>query len=102
VLKDTINQANLDELAIRYDADLAVWDKKNEAKSLRVAGDNALQAGNINANTTLLTSASTVASKWLDYGSAAGWGLSSKRAPSIGTRNTRSSNSKLDIWGGGL
>lgn len=78
LLRDTFNTAELDKMAVRYNADSISNSKYAEAKGYRMAGANTLQAANINADTTLLTTASSVASRWLEYGSAAGWGRKAK------------------------
>lgn len=83
LIKNTFNQAELDKMAVRYNANVTAWNKKNEASSYRMAGNNAVTAGNINADTTLLTTASSVADKWINYGTSGGFKLKSKsKSPS--------------------
>lgn len=73
IQSDTINKQKLDEAAIRYNADVKSWESnenaKNEnyayqeqAKGYRNAGRNARAAGKREAFTTLLGTASSVAS----------------------------------------
>lgn len=73
ILKDTVNRATMDEMTIRFNANSAAKSKIAQAKSYRVAGDNAVAAGDINANTTLITGATGVANNWLNFGNSRGW-----------------------------
>ena len=69
---DTISTEAMDQAAIRYNAEvqnwgteeeakLNEWQLKNKAKMYRKAGKNAVTAGDINATSTLLNTASAVA-----------------------------------------
>jgi hypothetical protein len=73
VARDTFNRSEMDALVVRYNADLQGWSKRLQARSYRMAGDNALTAGNINADTTLLTTATGVADSWAKFGDSRGW-----------------------------
>lgn len=87
--RDTRNVENIDEAAIRFNADsqsyttsLAAEDRAtalvNEGKSYRMAGENARRAGNIDAIGGLLGTATNVASSYYSYGGA-------NRTPSFAT-----------------
>lgn len=71
VIKDSFDKAKLDELTVRYNADLKnwenknasefqAWDLKNQAAGYRRAGQNAVTAGGINSAATLLGGAASV------------------------------------------
>jgi hypothetical protein len=72
IAADTITKEDLDQAAIRYSADMESWNieegakadewaMKNKAKMYRKAGKNAVTAGNIQAMSTLLNTATSVA-----------------------------------------
>lgn len=72
ISNDTISKADLDQQAIRYNADIKSyatktdatnqsWALKSQAKQFRQAGKNAADAGNIAATSTLLNTATAVA-----------------------------------------
>jgi hypothetical protein len=78
VAVDTMNKSMLDQLAIRYSADMEsskiVDDAKIQADDLRstarlnrMSGDNALRSGQTNALTSIIGSAGNVASSWYGY-----------------------------------
>lgn len=78
IARDTMTKADLDAAAIRYNADAKSWETqttaRNTAASLRAgatgyryAGDNAITAGNINANASLLGGATSVANTWANW-----------------------------------
>lgn len=73
ITADTITKSSLDQAAIKYNADINSWNIENEARGnewmlknranqYRQAGKNAVDAGNINATSTLLNTATSVAS----------------------------------------
>lgn len=89
IARDTFDKASLDKMAIRYNTDNKIgnialtsninsWETMNQAdlnarnlrrqaKAYRRAGDLGVSAGNINANTTLLTTAGTALSSAYSY-----------------------------------
>lgn len=80
LMEDSDRTAFLDEIAVRYNADSnswvarteganEAWAARSEASSLRTAGKNAREAGRMNAVSSLLGSATTVASTGLQMGS---------------------------------
>lgn len=82
----TFNTGKLDEMAIRYNADIrswgireganiGVWDLENQRKQYLMAGKNAAMAGNIGAASSLLQGASTVAKGAynMKYGASKGY-----------------------------
>jgi len=110
IASDTLSKAKLDEINIRYNADVKSWETKEEANykkwalesgadidawnlrtradQYRYAGKSALQTGKTQAFGTLLSTATSVASKWSPSGSlatpgAGGYGLNTP----TGTRN---------------
>jgi len=103
---DTINKSRLDELAIRYNADVSSWNvtedakyKKwtldQEAENKRAEGRNAKAAGKRGAFTTLLGTAASMAGTALlgGMGSWGGGGTTStapKLSGSLGPQNTGS------------
>jgi len=73
IAADTVTKAKLDEAALRYNADINTWAieeetrgnewmLKNRAKQYRIAGKNAVDASKIAATSTLLNTATSVAS----------------------------------------
>lgn len=75
IARDTFTKSKMDQLAIKYNADVASWraqnnanlqkwNLENEARYDEVAGKNAKKAGKIGAVTSLLSGASQVASTW--------------------------------------
>lgn len=81
IAADTIQKSEMDQMAIRYGADLASWSieeeakgnewmLKNRARQYRQAGKNAVTAGDIGAISTLLNTATSVAdaSYYRNYG----------------------------------
>ncbi len=73
VASDTFNKQRMDELAIRYNADVKSWEtttqaanqnwqSQEQAKQYRYAAKNAKQAGKTAAFTTLLSTAASTAS----------------------------------------
>lgn len=61
---DTLDKQKMDEMAIRYNANLKYWDQENQAKSYRYAAQNAISAGNVAATNTLLGSATQFANSY--------------------------------------
>ncbi|CAK0756654.1 conserved hypothetical protein [Gammaproteobacteria bacterium] len=84
IIKETFNKAELDKMTVRYNANMSALAKKQQAGQYRMAGDNAIQAGNINADTTLLTSATGVANNWINFGNQKGW-FNKSSAPAAAT-----------------
>lgn len=77
IATDTLDREKMDELAIRYNADMKSWDmletaKQNayqlrlQARGYRMGGANARSAGDANSTTTLLGGAGTVAGRGYD------------------------------------
>ena len=75
IQKDTFDKAKMDELAIRYNADLTSWKTQEEAKAKqyslaeqkkmnRYAGESAYRSGKRNAFTSLIGGAGQVAGTW--------------------------------------
>jgi hypothetical protein len=73
ILTDTTNRAKLDAANIRYNADVAswaankegsekAWALRNQAKLYRYSGKNAMTAAKLNMTSTLLGTASSIAS----------------------------------------
>ena len=78
IAKSTFDTAKLDEIAIRYNADskawgiqnnamYQTWDLESQRKGYLMAGKNAARAGNINAASSLLSTASQVGGIYLKY-----------------------------------
>lgn len=79
IARDTVDKASMDEAAIRYNADMKIYESENQAKiqawqlqekakQERFAGANALQAGNINSTATLLGTAGSMSSQLMSFG----------------------------------
>jgi len=73
IASDTVTKEALDQAAIKYNADINTWNieeeaksnewmLKNKAKQYRMAGKNAVDASKIAATSTLLNTATSVAS----------------------------------------
>jgi hypothetical protein len=78
VAVDSFDREKMDELAVRYSADMKnwdlenqrkikTWDLKNQAYQYRLSGRMAEDAGRTNATTSLLNGATSVAGTWLNY-----------------------------------
>lgn len=78
IANDTVNRAVMDEMYIRYNADVqkymsqqeeeaSVRDLERRAQGYRMGGANAAAAGGANATTTLLGTAGQVANNWGSY-----------------------------------
>lgn len=89
IMLDTLKNEQLDELMIRYNADVKAyemnyatevktwelktktamqsWDLYNQAAQYRMAGENGIQAGNTNSFATLLGTAGSVANNTYDF-----------------------------------
>jgi hypothetical protein len=74
ILGDTAALGELDALTIRSNAEREAYEQKVNASNLaanagmkRMGADNAIIAGNINARTSLLSGAGSIASKWQSY-----------------------------------
>lgn len=99
---DAFDKAKLDEIAIQYnanskaaeaitDANYKSWDFKNQANLSRLSGVNARRAGAAQANATLFSTASSVATQ------AAGFGFAGagKSGASTGAATTGGTAAKL-------
>lgn len=75
---DTLSQSEKDAAALRYNANVKVYESnvaasdriralKGQATAYRYAGANALSAGDTNATSSLLGTATNVAGSWLSY-----------------------------------
>jgi hypothetical protein len=64
IAMDTFRKEKLDEMAIRYNADMESFGNKNKAREYRMAGDNAIEAGKVKANMSYLNTATSVANTW--------------------------------------
>jgi len=75
---DTFNQSERDAAALRYNANVKSYEARvsasdraralrGQASAYRVAGDNAIDAGDINSRASILGSATNVADTWLRY-----------------------------------
>lgn len=73
IASDTFSKAKMDELNLKYNADMkswqameqarqSVWSSKIQADQYRVAGKNAKQAGKLKAFTTLVGTAASIGS----------------------------------------
>ena len=82
---ETMDKSRLDELAIRYNADISTWNTMEDAKykkwsaytqasQSRATGKNALSAGKTAAFTTLLSTAASMAGGMMLAGSGCGAG----------------------------
>lgn len=98
IMSNTFNKAKLDQIALRYNADVKSWEYQNEAKNqiwgltnqqnyLNTAAKNAKKAGYSNATSTLLMTAASMAATGLLAGAGASTAAS--------TSNTASSGFKL-------
>jgi len=81
--RDTFKKEEMDAEALRYNADTQAYEvqmqARNQAISLRdqasgyrMGGANAQQAGNLNAATSLLGTATSVANQWYGYRQTSG------------------------------
>ncbi len=67
ILSDTAYKVSLDELAVKYGANLQIQDLLNQANLQRYAGRNAAQTGRMSAFNTLLGTAGQVYDSWYQY-----------------------------------
>lgn len=76
--RDTMTREELDQAALRFNADSRAWETLTSAKAtarglrqqgiqFQYAGANAMEAAKINANTSLLGSATNVADSWYKW-----------------------------------
>ena len=72
ILKNTEKLAALDELAIKHNADIKMWESQTQAVLARKAGKNAKQAAMMEGFATLLGTASSVASQWSKWSQTGG------------------------------
>ena len=72
ILKNTAKLAALDELAIKHNADIKMWENQTQAVLARKAGKNAMKAAMSEGFATLLGTASSVGSKWAQWGQTGG------------------------------
>ena len=72
ILKNTAKLAALDELAIKHNADIKVWENRTQAVLARKAGKNAMKAAMMEGFATLLGTASSVGSKWSRWSQTGG------------------------------
>lgn len=79
VARDTLTQSQRDESALRYNAAVSEWQTRraadeqvnamrSQASGYRYAGDQARASGELNAMTSILGTATNVASTWLSWG----------------------------------
>lgn len=98
IARDTNHAENIDQNAIRFDADSKSWAaataatdqaaaERDYARQLRMAGENARMSSNVDANTALINGASGVAGTWSQYQGAYG-----SRAPKTVTAPTNFRN----------
>jgi hypothetical protein len=64
IAEDTALKGKLDELAIKYNDDLQIWQTRKQAEAYRMAGSNAVTAANTAANATIIGGATGVADTW--------------------------------------
>jgi len=85
IATDTFRNQTLDEMAIRYKADvkswalkeggtLEAWGQETQANQYRMAGSAAERAAKIQSRATLFAGASSVANTGMTYGYYSGWG----------------------------
>jgi len=81
ILGDTAALGELDALTIRSNAEREAYEQKVNASNLaanagmkRMGATNSLIAGKINATTSLLSGAGSIASKWANYSTSGSYG----------------------------
>lgn len=67
ILKNTAKLAALDELAIKHNADIKMWENRTQAVLARKAGKSAMKAAMTEGFATLLGTASSVGSQWSQW-----------------------------------
>lgn len=72
ILKNTAKLAALDELAIKHNADIKMWENRTQAVLARKAGKNAMKAAMMGGFATLLGTASSVGSQWSQWSQTGG------------------------------
>lgn len=72
ILKNTAKLAALDELAIKHNADIKMWENRTQAVLARKAGKNAMKAAMMEGFATLLGTASSVGSQWSQWSQTGG------------------------------
>lgn len=72
ILKNTAKLAALDELAIKHNADIKMWENRTQAVLARKAGENAMKAAIAEGFATLLGTASSVGSQWSQWSQTGG------------------------------
>jgi hypothetical protein len=69
-----MNQIRANAARTAYDYNVQSIQNENQAQLYRMAGANAVQAANINATASLINTASSVSSKWLQGNQVGMWG----------------------------
>lgn len=72
ILKNTAKLAALDELAIKHNADIKMWENRTQAVLARKAGKSAMKAAMTEGFATLLGTASSVGSQWSQWSRTGG------------------------------